>query len=58
MKPFNLKTYLENPSREVVMIGDNSIPVRIICTDVKGEYPIIALVTSSLTKIFLTWSVI
>ena len=45
MKPFNLKTYLENPTREVFMIGDSSIPVRIICTDAKGEYPVIALVT-------------
>ena len=44
MKPFNLKTYLENPSREVCMIGDSDIPVRIICTDAKGEYPIIALI--------------
>ena len=49
MKPFNLKTYLENPSREVFMIGDSSIPVRIICTDAKGEYPVIALVTLDAT---------
>ena len=49
MKPFNLKEYLENPSREVIMIGDSSIPVRIICTDAKGYYPIIALVTLDAT---------
>ena len=49
MKPFNLKTYLENPTREVFMIGDSSIPVRIICTDAKGEYPVIALVTLDAT---------
>ena len=49
MKPFNLKEYLENPSREVFMIGDSSIPVRIICTDAKGYYPIIALVTLDAT---------
>lgn len=49
MKPFNLKTYLENPSREVFIIGDSSIPVRIICTNAKGDYPIIALVTLDAT---------
>ena len=49
MKPFNLKTYLENPTREVFMKGDSSIPVRIICTDAKGEYPVIALVTLNAT---------
>lgn len=49
MKPFNLKTYLENPSREVFIIGNSSIPVRIICTNAKGDYPIIALVTLDAT---------
>lgn len=41
MKQFNLEEYLANPSRRVVTRdGDN---VRIICTDARGDYPIIAL---------------
>ena len=43
MKQFNLKEYLENPSRKVVT-GDGR-SVRIICTDKKGFKPILALVT-------------
>lgn len=59
MKPFNLKTYLENPLRKV--ITRDGYPVRIICTDAnvlykdltKGSnaynsYPIIALIKKHL----------
>ena len=43
MKPFNLKEYLANPSREI--ITEDGHPVRIICTDAKNcKYPIVALV--------------
>ena len=42
MKQFNLKEYLENPSRQVVT--RNGFPVRIICTDAKDTYPVIGLV--------------
>ena len=43
MKPFNLKEYLENPSRKVVTRDGRN--ARIICTDSKLElYPIIALI--------------
>ena len=43
MKPFNLKEYLANPSREI--ITEDGRPVRIICTDAKNcKYPIVALV--------------
>lgn len=42
MKQFNLKEYLENPSRQV--ITRNGLPVRIICTDAKDTFPIIGLV--------------
>ena len=42
MKQFDLKEYLANPSRKVVT-RDGS-PVRILCTDRKGDYSIIALV--------------
>lgn len=36
MKPFNLKTYLENPSRKIVT--RDGYPVRIICTDANVMY--------------------
>lgn len=42
MKQFSVKEYLENPSRQVV--ARNGMPVRIICTDAKDEYPVIGLV--------------
>ena len=42
MRFFNLEEYLKNPSQKVVTRDGRE--VRIICTDVKGEYPIIALI--------------
>ena len=42
MKPFNLEEYLKNPLRKVVTRDGRN--VRIICTDAKGNFPIIALV--------------
>lgn len=42
MKPFNLEEYLANPSKKVVTRDGRK--VRIICTDAKGVFPIIALV--------------
>lgn len=42
MKQFNLQEYLANPSRQVVTRDGRK--VRIICTDRKGDTPIIALV--------------
>ena len=42
MKPFNLNEYLANPSREI--ITEDGRPVRIVCTDAKAKYPIVALV--------------
>lgn len=44
MKQFNLKEYLENPSRKIVTRDGSK--VRIICTDKKGVCPIVALVTT------------
>lgn len=41
MKQFNLEEYLKNPSRKVVT-GDGR-NARIICTDAKGDFPIVAL---------------
>ena len=42
MKQFSLEEYLADPSKKVVTRDGR--PVRIICTDARGEYPIIALV--------------
>ena len=42
MKQFSLEEYLNNPSRKVVTRDGRK--VRIICTDAKREFPIIALI--------------
>lgn len=42
MKPFSLEEYLKNPSRRVVTRDGRN--VRIISTNAKGKYPIVALV--------------
>ena len=42
MKEFNLNEYLKDPSKKVVTRDGRA--VRIICTDAKGDEPIIALV--------------
>ena len=42
MKPFNLEEYLANPNRKVVTRDGRN--ARIICTNAKGNFPIIALV--------------
>lgn len=42
MKEFNLEEYLKNPSQKVALRSGSD--VRIICTDKKGEFPIVALV--------------
>lgn len=56
MKPFNLKTYLENPSRKI--ITRDGRPVRIISTNANlfspgpdaNIYPVVALITVSSAK--------
>lgn len=42
MKEFNLTEYLKDPSQKVALRSGSD--VRIICTDKKGEFPIVALV--------------
>ena len=39
---FDVPEYIENPTRQI--ITRDCKPARIICTNVKGKYPIIALV--------------
>ena len=46
MKPFNLEEFKKNPTRNVVT-RDGKAKARIICTDAKSEYPIIALLSYS-----------
>ena len=48
MKEFNLTEYLKNPSQKVVTRDGRE--VRIICTDAKGDEPIIALVYNNVRK--------
>ena len=43
MKPFNLEEYLANPSKKVVRRDGRKV-TRFLCTDAKGDYPIVALV--------------
>ena len=43
MKRFNLEEYLKNPSRTVVTRNGRKVK-RILCTDARGQYPIVALV--------------
>lgn len=42
MKQFNLQEYLANPSRKVITRDGRD--VRIVCTDCKDEFPVVALV--------------
>ena len=42
MKPFSLEEYLKNPSRKVVT--RENMPVRILCTDANGSYPVVGLI--------------
>ena len=42
MKPFNLKEYIKNPNKKVITRSGR--PARIIYTDKKGMYPVVALI--------------
>lgn len=48
MKEFNLTEYLKDPSKKVVTRDGRE--VRIICTDAKGDEPIIALVYNNIRE--------
>ena len=54
MKPFNLEEYLINPSKKVVTREGK--PARIICTDARGEYPVIALIEHYQETLDVTFS--
>ena len=42
MKQFSLEEFKKNPNRKVVTRDGR--PVRIICTDANGDYPVVALI--------------
>ena len=46
MKPFNLEEYLKNPSRKLVTKEGKTVK-RILCTDARGSYPVVALIEES-----------
>ena len=48
MKEFNLTEYLKNPNQKVITRDGRE--VRIICTDAKGDEPIIALVYNNIRE--------
>ena len=43
MEQFSLEKYLANPSRKVVTRDGRKV-TRILCTDARGKYPIVALI--------------
>lgn len=43
MKPFSLKEYLANPNKKLVTRDGREVK-RILCTDVKGKYPIVVVI--------------
>ena len=47
MKAFSLEEYLKNPSKKVVTKEGKTIK-RILCTDARGNYPIVALIDEGL----------
>ena len=48
MKPFNIKEYNDNPSRKVVTREGR--PVRILCTNARRSYPVVALIENEDNK--------
>ena len=48
MKPFNIKEYNDNPSRKVVTRDGR--PVRILCTNARRSYPVVALIEDEYNK--------
>ena len=45
MKRFNLEEYLANPNKKIVT-GNGKKVTKVLCTDAKGRFPIVALVES------------
>ena len=45
MKPFNLDEHLKNPSRKLITRDGRKV-TKVLCTNAKGRFPIVALVES------------
>lgn len=45
MKPFKLDEHLKNPSRELITRDGRKV-TKVLCTNAKGRFPIVALVES------------
>ena len=43
MEEFNLEEYLKNPERKIVTRDGRAVK-RVLCTDVKGKYPIVVVI--------------
>ena len=54
MKEFNLEEYLANPSQK--LITRDGRKVRILCTEARGSYPIVALVERKNSEVDDTFS--
>ena len=54
MKPFNLEEYLTNPSKKIVTREGK--PAKILYTDARGEYPVIALIEHYQETLDVTFS--
>lgn len=50
MKQFNLDEYLANPTKKLITRDGREVK-RILCTDVKGKYPIVAVIGSHVGNI-------
>lgn len=53
MKAFNLEEYLKNPDQKV--ITRDGKPARIICTDKRGDKPVVALIPAPDNKMEITF---
>ena len=45
MKPFNLEEYLANPSKKIITRDGRNV-TRILCTDLKSEFSVVAVIES------------
>ena len=43
MKPFSLEEYLKNPNKKMVTRDGRKV-TRVLCTDARGSYPVVALI--------------
>ena len=55
MRQFNLEEYMKNPNQKVVTRDGHK--VRILCTDRKHEYPILALIDSNSTEEIVCYTI-